>query len=36
MDVSPRGVRALRSCPASPRQRSDLVTLAHLKKTVTS
>ncbi|CUH88699.1 putative transposase OrfB [Phaeobacter sp. CECT 5382] len=32
MDVSPRGLRAFRSRPASRRQRSDLVTLAHIKK----
>ena len=31
MDVSPRGLRAFRSRPASRRQRSDLVTLAHIK-----
>ncbi len=32
MDVSPRGLRAFRSRPASRRQRSDLVTLAHIKE----
>ena len=32
MDVSSRGLRALRSRPASCRQRSDLVTLAHIKE----
>jgi putative transposase len=32
MDVSPRDLRALRNCPASRRQRSDLVTLAHIKE----
>ena len=32
MDVSPRGLRALRNRPASRRQRSDLVTLAHIKE----
>ena len=31
-DVSRRGLRALRSRPASRRQRSDLVTLAHIKQ----
>ncbi len=30
--VSPRGLRAFRSRPASRRQRSDLVTLAHIKE----
>ena len=30
--VSPRGLRAFRSRPASHRQRSDLVTLAHIKE----
>jgi putative transposase len=32
MDVSPRGLRAFRNRPASRRQRSDLVTLAHIKE----
>ena len=32
MDVSLRGLRAFRSRPASCRQRSDLVTLAHIKE----
>lgn len=32
MDVSPRGLRTFRSRPASCRQRSDLVTLAHIKE----
>ena len=32
MDVSPRGLRAFRSRPASRRQRSDLVILAHIKE----
>ena len=32
MDVSPHGLRAFRSRPASRRQRSDLVTLAHIKE----
>ncbi len=32
MDVSPRGLRAFRNRPASHRQRSDLVTLAHIKE----
>jgi putative transposase len=32
MDVSPRGSRAFRSRPASRRQRSDMVTLAHIKE----
>lgn len=32
MDVSGRALRALRSYPASRRQRSDLVTLAHIKE----
>jgi putative transposase len=32
MDVSMRGLRALRSRPASRRQRSDLVILAHIKE----
>ncbi len=32
MDVSARGLRAFRSGPASRRQRSDLVTLAHIKE----
>ena len=32
MDVSPRGLRAFRSRPANRRQRSDLVTLAHIKE----
>ena len=30
--VSARGLRAFRSRPASRRQRSDLVTLAHIKE----
>lgn len=32
MDVSMHGLRAFRSRPASRRQRSDLVTLAHIKE----
>ncbi|MCK4712577.1 MAG: IS3 family transposase [Marinosulfonomonas sp.] len=32
MDVSSRGLRAFRSRPASRRQRSDLITLAHIKE----
>ncbi len=32
MDVSARGLRAFRSRPASRRQRSDMVTLAHIKE----
>lgn len=32
MDVSTRGLRAFRTRPASRRQRSDLVTLAHIKE----
>jgi hypothetical protein len=32
MDVSRRGLRAFRNRPASRRQRSDLVTLAHIKE----
>ena len=32
MDVSSRGLRAFRNRPASRRQRSDLVTLAHIKE----
>ena len=32
VDVSTRGLRAFRSRPASRRQRSDLVTLAHIKE----
>ncbi len=32
MDVSPRGLRAFRGRPASRRQRSDMVTLAHIKE----
>ena len=32
MDVIMRGLRAFRSRPASRRQRSDLVTLAHIKE----
>ena len=32
MDVSARGLRALRSRSASRRQRSDLVMLAHIKE----
>ena len=32
MDVSPRGLRAFRNRPACRRQRSDLVTLAHIKE----
>ncbi len=32
MAVSPRGLRAHRSRPASRRQRSDMVTLAHIKE----
>ena len=32
MGVSPRGLRAFRNRPASRKQRSDLVTLAHIKE----
>jgi len=32
MNVCPRGLRAFRSRPASRRQQSDLVTLAHIKE----
>jgi hypothetical protein len=32
MNVSPRGLRAFRTRPASRRQRSDMVTLAHIKE----
>ena len=32
MNVSPRGLRAFRSRPASRRQRSDMVMLAHIKE----
>lgn len=32
MDVSMRGLRAFRSRPASRRQRSDMVMLAHIKE----
>ena len=32
VDVSTRGLRAFRSRPASRRQRSDLVTLTHIKE----
>ena len=32
MDVSPRGLPAFRNRPAIRRQRSDLVTLAHIKE----
>lgn len=32
MGVSSRGLRAFRSRPASRRQRSDMVTLAHIKE----
>jgi len=32
MNISPRGLRAFRNRPASRRQRSDLVTLAHIKE----
>jgi hypothetical protein len=32
MNVSPRGLRAFRSRPASRRQRTDLVVLAHIKE----
>ena len=32
MSVSSRGLRAFRSRPASRRQRSDMVTLAHIKE----
>ena len=32
MNVSARGLRAFRNRPASRRQRSDLVTLAHIKE----
>jgi transposase InsO family protein len=32
MNISPRGLRAFRNRPASRRQRSDLVALAHIKE----
>ena len=32
MNVSPRGLRAFRSRPASRRQRTDMVVLAHIKE----
>ena len=32
MDVSPRGFRAWRSRPASRRQRTDMVLLAHIRE----
>ena len=32
MNVSPRGLRAFRTRPASRRQRSDMVALAHIKE----
>ncbi len=32
LDVSSRGLRAFRSRPASPRQRTDMVVLAHIKE----
>ena len=32
MNVSPRGLRAFRSRPASSRQRTDMVVLAHIKE----
>ena len=32
LDVSERGLRAYRSRPASPRQRADMVVLAHIKE----
>jgi putative transposase len=32
LDVSSRGLRAYRSCPASQRQRTDMVVLAHIKE----
>ena len=32
MNVSPRGLRAFRTRSASRRQRSDMVTLAHIKE----
>jgi putative transposase len=32
MDVSTRGLRAFRNRPASRRQRSDMVTLTHIKE----
>lgn len=32
MKVSPRGLRAFRSRPASRRQRTDMVVLAHIKE----
>ena len=32
MNVSPRGLRSFRSCPASRRQRTDMVVLAHIKE----
>ena len=32
MNVSPRGLRAFRKRPASPRQRMDMVVLAHIKE----
>ena len=32
MNVSPRGLRAFRSRPASRRQRMDMIVLAHIKE----
>ncbi len=32
MNVSPRGLRAFRRRPASRRQRTDMVVLAHIKE----
>ena len=32
MNVSPRGLRAYRSRPASRRQRTDMVVLTHIKE----
>lgn len=32
MNVSPRGLRAFRSRPASRRQRTDMIVLAHIKE----
>ena len=31
MNVSPRGLRAFRKRPTSPRQRMDMVVLAHIR-----
>jgi hypothetical protein len=32
MNVSPRGLRAFRSCPASRRQHMDMIVPAHIKE----